>query len=93
MVRIPHAFELGVGNDVHGYNPTLEANKLEAVTLQAPYLIRTQIRHSVPHLSYQVNGTHVSTVLDIEHTLNLESEGHGVLFCIKRAKGIRGTLH
>lgn len=58
---------------------TLGANKSEAVTLQAPNLIRTEIRHLVLHLSYQVNGTNVSPVLDIEHTLNLESEGRGVL--------------
>ena len=57
---------------------TLEANKSEAVTLQAPNLIRTEIPHLVLYLSYQVNGTKVLPVLDIEHTLNLESEGRGI---------------
>jgi len=58
---------------------TLEANKSEAVTLQAPNLIRTEICHLVLYLSYQVNGTNILLVLDIEHTLNLESEGRSIL--------------
>lgn len=49
-------FELGV--QVMYFGTTLEANKSEAVTLQAPNLIRTE-KCVIWYLSYQVNGTNI----------------------------------